>query len=121
MSGMIPEIISSAPKHAAEIFKAPHRLGVRVIGEDRAEQEPAQMHTRNNHGRLPSTGHEMASCAHADLPAVPPPLTKVVGAVLYLGACQRGPGQVTRRPGGVNVPAAAGWCQRAAPGGAGRP
>jgi len=43
MSGMIPEIISSsAPKHAAEIFKAPHRLGVRVIGEDRAEQEPAR-------------------------------------------------------------------------------
>src|SRR6266849_10417489 len=90
MSGMIPEIISSsAPKHAAEIFKAPHRLGVRVIGEDRAEQEPAQTHTRNGHGRLPSTGHEMASCAHADLPAVPPPLTKVVGAVLYLDACHR--------------------------------
>ena len=46
MSGMIPEIISSsAPKDAAEIFKAPHGLGVRfrVIGEDRAEQEPAQM------------------------------------------------------------------------------
>src|SRR5258708_10154643 len=29
-------------EHAAEIFKAPHRLGVRVIGEDRAEQEPAR-------------------------------------------------------------------------------
>src|SRR5258708_5041799 len=29
-------------EHAAEILKAPHRLGVRVIGEDRAEQEPAR-------------------------------------------------------------------------------
>src|SRR5216683_7384316 len=56
------------------------------------------MHTRNSHGGLPSTGHEMASCAHAELPAVPPPLTKVVGAVLYLGACHRGSGQVTRLP-----------------------
>src|SRR5713101_2704050 len=77
------------------------------------------MHTRNSHGGLPSTGHEMASCAHADLPAVPPPLTKVVGAVLYLGACHRGSGQVTRRP-RVNVPATAGWCRRAARVGPGR-
>src|SRR5258708_30528515 len=29
-------------EHAAETFKAPHRLGVRVIGEDRADQEPAR-------------------------------------------------------------------------------
>jgi hypothetical protein len=42
----------------------------------------------------------MASCAHADLPAVPPPRTKIVGSVRYLGACHRGSGQVTRRPRG---------------------
>src|SRR5258706_16236433 len=60
-------------EHAAEIFKAPHRLGVRVIGEDRAEQEPSDGIVNGSRRRTgPRRGPPHTGGPSGQAPAGPP-------------------------------------------------